>query len=101
MHEINDNVEILLSKIPYPSEGSDEAFARGIIEVVLNYMLNRQIHELSDQGYLNSKKYFKVGGWEADKPSKTLQLKYDLMDEAIEKFSQQIIDELVKHREKL
>lgn len=83
-----------ITKIPIPSEGSEEALARSIIEMVLNFSLNRHVHELDDNGYLKSSKYYKDGGWKDGKPNKALQLKFDLMDEAVELYQPQIVEKL-------
>ncbi|WP_027710079.1 hypothetical protein [Zooshikella ganghwensis] len=83
-----------LTKIPFPPADTDEAFARSIIETILNYSLNRHIHMLDDGGYLKSKKYFKERGWLNNNPQKTLQLKFDLMDEAVRVFQPLILEKL-------
>ncbi len=91
-------VKTLLSKIPCPPEGSDEALARNLIDMVLNCMLNRYIHVLDDNGYLKSRKHSREHGWKNGKPNKALQIKFDLMDEAIERFSRPIVEELATRR---
>lgn len=83
-----------LTKIAMPRSGSDEEFARSIIEMVLNYSLNRHAHKLDDSGFLKSGKYSKESGWDGDTPNKALQLKFDLMDEAVEIFQPQIVEKL-------
>ena len=88
-----------LTKIPFTSSDSDEEFARSIIEMVLNYLLNRHGHKLKENGYLKSRKYSEECGWNGDKPQKALQLKFDLMDEAVEIFQPQIV-EMLRERKK-
>ncbi len=83
-----------LTNIALPPSGSDEEFARSIIEMVLNYSLNRHAHKLDESGYLKSGKYSKEGGWDGDKPNKALQLKFDLVDEAVDIFQPQIVEKL-------
>lgn len=88
-----------LSKIPFPEAGTDEAFARGLIEMVLNATLNRYLGALEDAGYKRPNS-LKQAGWVDGKPSQLLQMKFDIMDEAIEIFSPEIVKEL-KNRESL
>ena len=95
-----DDLSKVLSKVPFPDKGTDEKVAREIIETVLNLMLNRHSYELSEAGYLK-RKFSKDGGWKNGKPSKSLQLKFDLMDEAVEKLTKPIAEKLKEHREKL
>lgn len=84
----------MLSKIPFPEKGTDEAFARGLIEMVLNATLNRHVGALEEAGYKKPKKLASQAGWVDGKPSKLLQLKFDIMDEAIQIFSPEIVKEL-------
>ena len=93
MEEDQDN---LLTKIPYPEKGSDEAFARGLIEMVLNATLNRHVGALEDAGYKKPKRLKNQAGWIDGKPNELLQLKFDLIDEAVEIFSSGIVEELRK-----
>lgn len=51
----------LISKIPFPKKGTDEAFARGLIEMVLNATLNRHLGSLEDAGYKKPKKLDQAG----------------------------------------
>ena len=95
-----DDLSKVLSKVPFPDEGTDEKVAREILETVLNLMLNRHSYELSEAGYLK-KNFSKDGGWKNGKPNKSLQLKFDLMDEAAEKLTKPIADKLREHRERL
>lgn len=84
----------LLSKIPYPEKGTDEAFARGMIEMVLSATLNRHLAALEKSGCKIPRKLKNQGGWINGKPGELLQLKLDIMDEAIEIFSPEIVEEL-------
>jgi hypothetical protein len=63
-------------------------------------MLNRHIHELSRCGYLKDRKYEKEAGWYHENPQKALQLKFDLMDEAQERFTPYIIEVLQNYAKK-
>lgn len=83
-----------LTNTQFPPSGSDEELARSIVEMVLNYSLNRHAHKLEESGYLNNSKYSKEGGWANGKPNAALQLKFDLMDEAVEIFQPQIVEKL-------
>jgi len=83
-----------LTKLPPPPKGSKEALAYGIIDGVLNLMLNRHIHILEENGYLHAKKYHAEYGWDGGKKKKALALKHDLMDEAQRRFAKQISEAL-------
>ncbi len=83
-----------LTNIPQPEKGSKEEIALGLINTVLDCMLNRHIHVLEENGYLKSKKYHKDHGWDGDKKKKALALKHELMDEAQIRFAEQIADKL-------
>lgn len=83
-----------LTKLPPPPEGSKEALAYGIIASILDCMLNRHIHVLEANGFLNSKKYHAEPPWSGGKKGKTLAIKHDLMDEAQLRFSKQIAEVL-------
>ena len=97
MNKEND-IKNKLTKLPEPPEGSDEAIAYDLIATVLNQMLNRHVHELEKHGYLNKKKYHKEAGWLSSNPQKTLQIKFDLMDEAQEKFTPYFIEVLKNYK---
>lgn len=86
----------LLTEIPFPDKGTDEAFARGMIEMVLNATLNRYATALDKAGYIKSRRFAKEGGWIGDKPDRLLQIKFDLMDEAVKIFGPTIVSELKK-----
>ncbi len=87
-----------LSKIPKAEPGTDLEFAHGIINSILNLMLNKHIHALDENGYLKTRKHSKEYGWNHAIPQKALQMKFDLMDEAIEIFAPQIVEELEKRK---
>lgn len=85
-----EKTKMHLSRIPFPEKGTDEAFARGLIEMVLNATLNRYASGLRSLGYLTAND----AGWVNGKPSELLQLKFDVMDEAVQIFAPQVIEEL-------
>jgi rubrerythrin len=80
-----------MTRNPAPEPGTPKAVAYGILDSVLNLMLNRHIHVLKDHGYLNSGKYDRDSGWDGEEPRKALKLKWELMDEAQDRFTDLII----------
>lgn len=96
----DDDISDLLTKVPWPETGTDEVFARGMIEMVLNATLNRYALALADAGFVKSRKFAKEGpGWLGGKPNKLLQVKFDIMDQAIEIFSPIIVSVKTRVRE--
>ena len=91
---LSDATELNAARIPFPPSGSDEEFVRSIIEMVLNYSLNRHAYKPQEGGFLKSNMYSKENGWNSSMPQKTLQLKFDLMDEAVEILQTQIVEKL-------
>ena len=65
---------------------TDKKTAETIINSILDHMLNRHVTELSKLGYLKAKKYGKDHSWNGGQPGKALRLKWELMDEANDKF---------------
>jgi hypothetical protein len=88
-----------LTNLPQPSAGSKEAIAFGIIDEVLNFALNRHVHVLEENGYLNARQYHTDYGWEGGKKKKALALKHGLMDEVQLRFAKEIARKLGSHAE--
>lgn len=65
---------------------SEKKTAEAIINSVLDHMLNRHVTELSKMGYLNVERYEEDHSWNGDQPGKALRLKWELMEEANDKF---------------
>jgi hypothetical protein len=87
VREVGTNgVELKMSRHPKPIPGTAEAVAVEILDNVLDLILNRHIHLLEHQGYLNSKKYRTGYGWIGLEPGEALELKWKLMDEAQDRF---------------
>jgi hypothetical protein len=73
--------------------------ARVIIVEVLNLALNRHLHMLGDQGYLNTRNYGKDHGFEDGQAA--LRLKQDLVEEMCKRFEPALTDYLEYPREQL
>ena len=65
----------------YP-EGSKEHEACEVIHSLLNFMLNRHIHKLIENGYVDEEKYNHEYGYEKGIPKKALKMKWELIREA-------------------
>jgi hypothetical protein len=77
----------------YPA-GSKEKEAYDIIHTILDCMLNRHIHRLTENGYLNEKKHSSEYGYEDQEPKKALKMKWKLIDEAQARFAEQLAEKL-------
>ncbi len=96
MAAMEKDMSLMLSKIPFPEKGADEAFARGLIEMVLNATLNRYVMALECAGYKMPANLAAERGWVNGRPGKLLQVKFDIMDEAVQIFSSEIVSALKK-----
>ena len=83
-----------------PEPSSEKEIAHQIIEEILNHMLNRHIHELENNNFLNKKKFNKEARLLNNTPEKKLQIKRDLIDEAQEKFTSFILDKIKDQKKK-
>lgn len=72
-----------------------ERAASEAIGTILDFMFNRHIHKLKENGYLNENEYDVDYGYVGDSPKKALSMKQELIREAQSKFSAPIARKIV------